>query len=218
TLPDLWAFRGALTGTPSSACPDAPETPPRIGFCKSPIWEEGEAGMRTALENAATELRAAGAFVGDVELPESFAGIWDAHARITSFEAWRGFAWERTHHRDQLSEPFREGRMKRGAACSDEDYRAAQAVVAECRRDLEAVFGRYDLLLTPSAPGEAPIGLSNTGSARFNCIWTACGVPCLTLPCGNGPNRMPLGVQLVARFGGDANLVAHARWVERALR
>lgn len=215
TLPDLWAFRAALMGIAASPCPEA-DTPPRIALCRTAIWDQGDAAMRLALEGEAAQLRDAGAFVEEVDLPPVIDGIWDAHSAITSYEAWRSFAWERTHHWDRLSAPFRAGRMARGAACSEARYREALALAAECRAALDTVFARHDLILTPAAPGEAPVGLESTGSAKFNCIWTTCGVPCLSLPMGEGPSGMPLGMQLVAPFGADDRLVAHAGWISRA--
>ncbi len=43
-----------------------------------------------------------------------------------------------------------------------------------------------DALLTPSAPGEAPLGLDWTGDPVFNYIWTALYMPSITLPAGTG--------------------------------
>jgi Asp-tRNA(Asn)/Glu-tRNA(Gln) amidotransferase A subunit family amidase len=75
----------------------------------------------------------------------------------------------------------------------------------------------YDFLITPSAPGEAPATLETTGSSVFNRVWTLLGVPCVTLPFGTGPHKVPLGVQLVGPFDGDSALLAWAHWAERAL-
>ena len=74
------------------------------------------------------------------------------------------------------------------------------------------------MLLTPSAPGEAPRGLETTGNALFNRAWTLLHVPCVTVPCGTGPQGLPLGVQLVGRIGADAQLFAAAAFLEDALR
>jgi Asp-tRNA(Asn)/Glu-tRNA(Gln) amidotransferase A subunit family amidase len=75
-----------------------------------------------------------------------------------------------------------------------------------------------DVLLTPSAIGEAPEGLSSTGDPAFNRIWTLLGVPCLNLPGAVAPSGMPVGVQLVGRSGCDGDLLAAAAWIEEALR
>ena len=38
------------------------------------------------------------------------------------------------------------------------------------------------MVLVPAAPGEAPVGLGNTGDPIFNRMWTLLGVPCAALP------------------------------------
>ena len=74
-----------------------------------------------------------------------------------------------------------------------------------------------DAILVPAAPGEAPVGLGNTGDPIFNRMWTLLGVPCVTLPARWAENGLPTGVQLVGRIGGDARLMACAAFLERAL-
>ena len=60
-----------------------------------------------------------------------------------------------------------------------------------------SLFDTVDVLLCPSAPGEAPEGVEFTGDPRFNSIWTLAGTPCVTLPAGTGAKGLPLGIQLV---------------------
>ena len=76
---------------------------------------------------------------------------------------------------------------------------------------------KFDLLLAPSAKGEAPSGLGNTGDPIFNRFWTLLGTPCIALPFNTGPFGLPLSVQLVGPRGKDDQLIAWARWVERKL-
>ena len=75
---------------------------------------------------------------------------------------------------------------------------------------------RFDAILTPSAPGEAPEGLGWTGDPAFNSLWTLLHVPCVTVPAGAGPQGLPLGVQIVAGFGQDRAALAWAEWVRQA--
>jgi Asp-tRNA(Asn)/Glu-tRNA(Gln) amidotransferase A subunit family amidase len=74
-----------------------------------------------------------------------------------------------------------------------------------------------DVLVTPSAPGEAPEGIGWTGDPAFNYLWTTLHVPCVTVPAGLGPRGLPLGIQIVGRRGDDAAVLAWARWVQAAL-
>ena len=74
------------------------------------------------------------------------------------------------------------------------------------------------MLLTFSAPGPAPKGLDTTGNARYNRLWTLMGVPCVNVPAYVAEGGLPVGVQVIARFGNDAGALAAARFVEEALR
>jgi amidase len=57
-------------------------------------------------------------------------------------------------------------------------------------------LGDADLILTPSVPGEAPLGLAATGSSAFNVVWSVLGWPCLHIPFGRSRHGLPLGIQL----------------------
>ena len=74
-----------------------------------------------------------------------------------------------------------------------------------------------DILPTPAAPGEAPAGLGWTGDPILNYFWTSLHVPCVTVPAGTGPGGLPLGIQVVGRFGEDRETLAWAQWVAAAL-
>ena len=69
------------------------------------------------------------------------------------------------------------------------------------------------MIVTPATTGQAPRGLSSTGSPTFCTIWTLLGLPAVTLPLLTGADGMPIGVQLVGRFGDDARLLRTARWL-----
>ena len=51
---------------------------------------------------------------------------------------------------------------------------------------LEAIFDRFDAVVTPAATGQAPRGLATTGDPVFSTLWTYCGVPALSLPLLEG--------------------------------
>jgi Asp-tRNA(Asn)/Glu-tRNA(Gln) amidotransferase A subunit family amidase len=161
-------------------------------------------------------LAAAGAEVKEATLPPAADALFDAQGLIMDFEAARALAWEQAHHRDAISATLRT-RLERGWAVSREQYDGARQTARDARRQFADLMRGFDLLLTPSARGEAPQGLSSTGDSLFNRIWTLLGVPCVTLPCGSGPRGLPLGIQLVAAFDQDTALLAHARWVTNQL-
>jgi Asp-tRNA(Asn)/Glu-tRNA(Gln) amidotransferase A subunit family amidase len=107
--------------------------------------------------------------------------------------------------------------MAQGTLCAPERYDDGLAVAAECRRALSQVFDRYDVLLAPSAIGEAPKGLTSTGNAVFNRIWTLFGVPAITIPAAQGPNGLPVGIQIIGSTGRDIDALAVSEWAMRVL-
>ena len=48
----------------------------------------------------------------------------------------------------------------------------------------------------------------------MNMPWTHAGLPALTIPAGKGKLGLPLGLQLVGRFGGDEALLQWAEGME----
>ena len=112
---------------------------------------------------------------------------------------------------------MRDGLLTPGRELPLPAYIEAIETAEMVRARLDDVFGEFDVLLAPSAVGEAPEGLASTGDARFNAIWTLAWTPCVTLPAGAGKKGLPLGIQLVgARFRDEALLDA-AAWVEARL-
>ena len=107
-------------------------------------------------------------------------------------------------------------RLERGELTL-EAFRTACRGAERARRAAQDWSSGFDAILTLPAPGQAPRGLADTGSAVFNALWTQFYMPCLTLPAGSGPDGLPVGVQLVARRHADEALLQVALWVEHWL-
>ena len=164
------------------------------------------------MEFAATRLAGAGAYVNDVQLPEVFSELNAAHVVILKFEVARALAYERHNHSSMFSTDFAT-LMKSCEQCSVEDYDKAIEIARTCRRELATVFASFDVLIAPSAVGEAPEGLGYTGNRIFNRIWSALLVPCVHVPFFKGPRALPVGVQVTGPFGEDARTLAIATWI-----
>ncbi len=216
SIEDCALLRDVLLGVEPKPLP-AEVPKPRIGFCRTIMWEHAQAPTQRLLEDAAARLARAGATVKDAVLPSGFARIPEAHRAVSSFEFTRNFAWEIEHRWNDISESLRNGRLQSGLSCTFERYREAREFLAACRVALDQFFESYDVLLTPAAAGEAPVGRNSTGDARFCAIWTSTHVPAVNIPALRGPNGLPVGVQLVARRDRDRELFAFAQWVSRTL-
>jgi Asp-tRNA(Asn)/Glu-tRNA(Gln) amidotransferase A subunit family amidase len=165
------------------------------------------------IEATATKLSDKGASVVDVAFAPAFADILEDHLAISSWEGTRNYADERLRNPGKVSKELMEGSMKRGLEITLERYIAAQRQSVAFRAQVDSLFDKVDVLLCPSAPGEAPEGVEYTGDPRFNSIWTSAGTPCVTLPAGTGAKGLPLGIQLVGLRHEDDRLLSTAAWV-----
>ena len=150
-------------------------------------------------------------------MPKSLQEAFDAHPLIQAYEAYQALAFEYDHHRHQLSEPLR-AHLKEGGSIPHEVYDAARATAKRARETLTELMTDVDAILTPSAPGAAPGGLQSTGAPTFNRLWTLMGTPCVNVPGLCDPARLPLGVQIVARFGRDRAALRIAHFLEAAIK
>jgi len=217
SVEDVELFRAVLLKERNEPAPAADGATLRIGFCRTPYWDQAEESTQRMLEDAASKLAAAGAKVSEAELPPIFPRFANAARDVGGFEFVQQLAFELTRHRDQLSKALLAGRVKDGLACDFQQYAESRIVMEECRRSMAEVFERHDVLLTPSAPGEAPEGHESTGNAIFNCLWTELHLPALTIPASKGPSGLPLGPQLIGKWSDDRRLIAAAKWIAARL-
>jgi amidase len=216
SLDDLPLLRAALVAGPPHKI-DRSGSAPRIGICRTPAWDAAEPATKALIERSAALLAAAGARITEVGFAPPFAGVLEHHRRIFNFEAARNYAFEYEEHHDLVSPVLRDTVLAPGRELPLAAYVEAIETAEAFRRHLDDIFADVDVLLTPSAAGEAPLGLGSTGDPSFNSIWTLAWTPCLTLPCGAGPQGLPLGVQLIGPRFGDEALFDAAAWVEARL-
>ncbi|MFF7931101.1 amidase family protein [Streptomyces sp. NPDC007940] len=99
------------------------------------------------------------------------------------------------------------------------DLGDADRIRAANDRLLDEVFAGTDLLLTPTTP-HPPHGHEGPGdrySTALTWAFNLSGHPALSLPAGLGPDGCPVGLQLVARHGGEGLLLEVARAAQVSL-
>lgn len=178
----------------------------RIGLCKTPFHHAADPAILEALATAGRRLENEGAQVDELELPAQFATLDEVHATVMFGEGHRAFLSDCLLYGDRLHQDFKDlGQNSRGI--TGDDLWTAYRHAEHCRLLLDNIFDRYDAILAPAAPGEAPLGLGFTGSIQFNALWTLMQVPCIAVPAGKGRVGMPLGLQLIGRRLSDARLL-----------
>ncbi|MCK0196808.1 amidase [Ancylobacter sp. 6x-1] len=205
---------GALTGR-DFALPDSSGTP-RIAVVDAIATEEASPAAHEALAHAARLLARAGADVRPLALPEAVHAGNAAHGTMQEYEATLALADEWDRHRTLLSETLYTF-LDAARAVTPEQYDEARRVARRARHALADAFADVDAIVTFSAPGEAPEGLHSTGIASFNRLWTLMGAPCVNVPGLTGATGLPLGIQIVGRFGRDRVALTVAAMLEDAL-
>jgi Asp-tRNA(Asn)/Glu-tRNA(Gln) amidotransferase A subunit family amidase len=205
----------AITGRDLRVDQQVP-APPRLALVRTHAWAEASDAMRAAIEGTARAAEAKGAQLSELVLPAIFEDAANAFAAIQGYEAWRAYAFEYDHHRDELPPRLAE-LLDKAAAITPEDYDAGRRVAKRARRILAEQMAEVDVLLTPSSPGAAPKGLDFLGTPSFNRLWTLMGTPCINVPGVVDADGMPLGVQIVGRFARDRSMLAAALFVEQVI-
>lgn len=191
-------------------------TPPRFAVVRTPKWSIATEAQHNHFDQTLAVLKEAGAALREVPLPRAFDSAWDNVMILTARDAVKSFAAIESRHRIRLSPPLIE-LLDRGHAISPEAYARAREKREEYRRWFDGLFDGYDAIVTIPAPGEAPEGLSSTGDATFNSLWTQTALPAVTIPSGRGPRGLPLGLQVVGRYREDERALQVAAWCEAAL-
>jgi Asp-tRNA(Asn)/Glu-tRNA(Gln) amidotransferase A subunit family amidase len=202
--------RAIATGQLAIAAASEPPLPPRFAFVRGPAWKAAE----PYLDEAFAELvEALGDAVQTIDLSSAFDRGIDFQGIIMAADMAHNFRRDLARGGDALS-PQLKDLLMRGRQVTAFDYLEATSAAETLNGQLDELFNEYDAILTPSAPGEAPIGTA-TGNPIFCSLWTYLGTPAVSLPLLAGPNGMPIGVQLVARRGNDSRLLRTARWLSR---
>ena len=184
---------------------------PVLGIPEGPYLDQASPEGMRGFEAAVAALRAAGYEIRRVPVLADIAAIARRHTRLVAGEmaqvhaTW--FSRWGPRYRPQTAALIGEG-----ADIGEEELREARAGRAMVRAELEQSMDRagIDLWICPAAPGPAPASLATTGNSAMNLPWTHAGMPAITVPAGRAHTGLPLGLQVVARFGGDERLLGWA--------
>ena len=215
TVADCALLAGAVSGA-DLGNPDERAPAPRAGICWTSMRDRATPDTAALMERVATQLARAGATVTTRDLPPEYDELEAAHSVVMNGESGRAMGWELANHREQLSDSLLD-RLDWGLAQGAAALAAARQTFRRLQDGVPAAMDGLDILITPSACGEAPAGIASTGDASFNLLWTALHVPCVTVPAGTGVHGLPLGIQVVGRQGEDRAVLAWAQWVASAL-
>lgn len=140
------------------------------------------------------------------------AEVWE---QVFSPEAFDALAWLRGEPSyGRIGEIIREV-IDTGARADRASYAAATRRRAELGRAWDRSTG-WDVVLLPAAVGVAPLGLDYTGDPLPTAFTSLLGLPAACVPARTH-DGLPLGMQLVGRYGADEAVLAAAARLDRVL-
>jgi Asp-tRNA(Asn)/Glu-tRNA(Gln) amidotransferase A subunit family amidase len=178
----------------------------RFAVFRQPVWSAAESATVDAMASGIEALREAGAIIDELALPEPFDKLDEAHSIIMNSEGASAFLSEYRSHPAHLHSDF-QAQVKNERGDTKRDLLDAYDLAASCRSAFDRAASAYAAVLTPSAPGEAPLGLLKTGDSMFNRVLTLLHVPCIAIPGFVGPNGLPVGLTLTGPRYSDAWLL-----------
>ncbi len=218
TMEDQALLRAVLTGDSYRPIQTAAIGDLRIGLCRTPNWHLADEATQACLEGAARDLSAAGATVGDFNLPDGFDTVMEGFDAVSSYEFSRTLSYELINYPELLSDKLGKDRMPDAVKVTASQYQAGLAALRDYRNRYAADLEAWDVLITPSAPGEAPADITTIGEPPFNRIWTGLYGPAINLPVFTGPQGLPIGLQVIGHLGQDDRFLDAADAVYRAMR
>lgn len=172
-----------------------------------------EPEMANAFRQVLSLLRQAGVSIKTVDISDMLKKLVEASRLVMFYEGARFHEPRLKEFGDRLDQPLA-NLIREGLKISRERYDEAKRYIADSRVRLAEIFKSMPVILTPAAPGPAPLGLSNTGDPRMNAPWTALGTPAMSIPMPVA-SGLPLGLQLTADLGQDSRVLQAAFLLEQ---
>jgi Asp-tRNA(Asn)/Glu-tRNA(Gln) amidotransferase A subunit family amidase len=177
--------------------------PLKFAFIKGPVWGSGDQDMQEKIkqfvDNSNLEITS-------VELGDNFMEAARCHEIIMNGSISRSLANYYENNKSKLH-PFTIARFEAGKSVSANSYIDAIEKAKKMKQTLSEIFLKFDAIITPAAPGQAPRDLMNTGNAIFNGYWTMLGVPAISLPLLEGKDGLPIGIQVITSWNKEAELL-----------
>ncbi|MEO3414030.1 amidase [Roseovarius sp. CAU 1744] len=188
-----------------------------------------EDGILDLCQGAMEVFAEAGCVIEPVTAPFSLDALWDSWTMLRSWSVSVGLA-------PLMADQAARKKLKdtaiweaeRGMAMSAAEVQAASEIRSDWFRTAAALFERFDALAAPTAQvwpfaidRAYPEAIAGQGMDTYH-RWmevavpaSLIGLPALALPAGFGPRGLPMGVQLIGRYGNDQGLLALAEAYHR---
>ena len=151
----------------------------------------------------------------------------DTFWTLTCASIYEGFGKLYEKHKDIMM-PYTRRKIEDGSRVTGADYVRALGQMAVIKSKFQDKFEEFDLLINPTTGVPAfPAGEPTTeiegrevdefeGYNPFNFNVNMIGYPAASLPCGFTNNGLPVGLQIIGRFGDETRVIAASSAFEAA--
>jgi aspartyl-tRNA(Asn)/glutamyl-tRNA(Gln) amidotransferase subunit A len=172
----------------------------RVGVPRAYFYDDLDSEVAAAVEQALDLIRTLVAEVKDVSLDVP------TDRKLQSAESYAYHA-ENVAKSPEMYQAETRRRIMSGANVSAQEYIVRRREMDEARRSIREIFGKIDVLITPTMPMPAPAiaDLKKTPDAlrpaelrllRHTRPFNVWGLPAISVPCGFTQSGLPIGLQI----------------------
>ena len=197
----------------------------RLGWSPDLGFAAVDPEVLTTTSRGAQEFQGMGCTVEEAELAldDPFSSFW-VILTVSCFTSFGHLMQEDGQHMADYTRNI----LERGREFTASDYSRALVSVQGLQGQIETLFEKYDLLLTPTVAVPAfPIGRNPSsiggqtvepflGFSPFTYPFNMTMQPVATVPCGFSSDGMPIGLQIVGRMGEEATVLRASAAFEQA--
>lgn len=190
-----------------------------IGVPRKFFFEDLDADIAAAMENALAKFVQLGAELRDINIPVS------TDRTVQAYESYQ-FHRETVATSADLYQAETLRRIRSGENITAAQYKAALRELRRVRAEISAVFQEIDVMITPTTPIAAPrlsdlmndtdslrptelVLLRNTRPVN---VW---GLPAISVPCGFSSQVLPIGLQIIGGLASEIKVLRVAHTFEQ---
>lgn len=185
--------------------------PWRVGFARTHTWKHAPKYAKEAVETFIKNLaKEKGIEITDADLPASMRHTHETHQTI--YDKSLSYYFKGEHKQSDFVSPIMNEIIARGNATSTEAFKKALALQNKIIHDMDAYMQDFDVLVSLSTAGEAPLR-EVTELPDPALMWTLAHLPAVSVPQFKSPDGLPFGMQVIARKYNDYLLFAFLDWL-----
>lgn len=180
--------------------------PWRVGFARTHTWKHAPQYAKEAVETFIKNLaKEKDIEIVDADLPASMQHAHETHQTI--YDKSLAYYFKGEYKQSDFVSPIMNEIIARGNTTSAEAFNKALALQNKIIRDMDAYMQDFDVLVSLSTAGEAPLR-EVTELPDPALMWTLAHLPVVSVPQFKSPKGLPFGMQIIARKYNDYLLFA----------